>query len=318
MRHIVNAQQFSVEFMEELFNRARYYKGRPKMLVANPLALPNLVGRLVLKLFYEPSTRTRLSFEAAAHWLGMGVVSTENAAEFSSAAKGETIEDTIRVVAGYGFSVVVMRHKEEGAAQQAAKLDVVPIINAGDGSGQHPTQALLDLFTIYERCGRLDNLQVLIGGDLARGRTVRSLAYLLGKYPGNQLTFLAPEPLQIGPDILDYLARHKIGCERITAVGQAPWTKADVVYWTRLQIERPLPNGKTLSPEQVEELKPAYTLTPAHLARMKTGAVLMHPLPRVGEIATTVDADPRAAYFAQAHNGLYVRMALLEHVCGLW
>lgn len=306
MRHIIRSQQFTPELIQELFARAAVIK-------QNPTAhRQTFEGDLLLNLFYEKSTRTRISFDVAGKRLGMDVVTTENAKEFSSAAKGETLEDTIRVVAGYGFNAVVLRHDQEGAAELAAGLNEVPIINAGDGAGQHPTQALLDLFTIKDKFGRLDSLRVVIGGDLARGRTVHSLVYLLSKYPRNFFTFVAPPELRIKEEIKDYLKRHGVPFDETTSLEALE--DANVVYWTRFQDERPIPGGHVIPLDQLEEIKARFTITEARVERMLKTAILMHPLPRVGEIAPGVDGDIRAKYFEQAHNGVPIRMALLEYV----
>jgi len=303
---------FTPSFTDGLFRQAREHKRTaPVVQTGSPLK-----GKLLLNLFYEPSTRTRLSFDVAAKRFGMEVVTTENAKEFSSAVKGESLEDTIRVVAGYGFSAIVMRHDQEGAAALAASLDVAPIINAGDGTGQHPTQALLDLFTIQERLGTLSDLRIVIGGDLARGRTARSLAYLLARYPGNTIWFVAPRELGIGDDIKDYLRRHDVRFyEREDPM--ACIDNADVVYWTRVQLERPLRNGQQISRDRMYDIQAQFRLTKNHVQCMTDGGCLLHPLPRVHEIATSVDADTRAMYFEQAHNGVPIRMALLEYVLGV-
>ena len=264
-----------------------------------------LDGGMLFTIFYEPSTRTRLSFAAAGQHLGMQVVGTENAREFSSAIKGETIEDTIRVLCQYQPDAIVMRHYQEGAADQAAAVSTVPIINAGDGAGQHPTQALLDMYTIFREIGRCENLKVVIGGDLKYGRTARSLSYLLAKYPRNQITYVAPDELRIANDIKTYLSQHKVSYVETADVAPA-LADADVVYWTRVQKER----------FDSTRLKETYQITADHLKLMKPTARLLHPLPRVKEIATEVDADPRAAYFRQAGNGMFIRMALIEWCLG--
>jgi aspartate carbamoyltransferase catalytic subunit len=231
----------------------------------------------------------------------MGVIETENAAEFSSAAKGETIEDSTRVVAGYS-DVVVMRHRENGAAERAAAVSKVPIINAGDGTGEHPTQALLDLYTIQDRKRRLDNLHVVVGGDLKHGRTVRSLAQMLMLYPQNHFSFVSTPDLQMGADIKDFIADRGGSYEETDDMYKV-LGGADVVYWTRMQKERHASGTD-------EDLQ--FVIGQEALRLMRPDAILMHPLPRVGEIDPAVDEDPRATYFEQAENGLYVRMALLD------
>jgi aspartate carbamoyltransferase catalytic subunit len=259
-------------------------------------------------LFYEPSTRTRLSFEAALLRLGGQTMGTDNAREFSSTAKGETLEDTIRIVGGYA-DVIVLRHNEEGAARRAAAVSPVPIINAGDGPGQHPTQALLDLYTIKDELNRIDGIKVAMVGDLANGRTVRSLTYLLSKFKDIQVWFVAPPSVTMRDDLKAHLDEHHI-----------PWTETqdldavlpdvDVVYMTRIQKER------FADPAAYDAVKGVYRLDKHSLELMRKYAIIMHPLPRVDEIDHAVDDDPRAAYFRQARNGLQVRMALLDKLLG--
>lgn len=306
MRHILSSQQFDRPFLEALFREARRFKQAFREDAATRAIPHQLAGEVMVTLFYEPSTRTRLSFEAAAVHLGMDVISTENAREFSSAIKGETLEDTIRVVSSYHPDVIVLRHFETGAAERAARVSSVPIINAGDGMGQHPTQALLDIFTIAEEQRRIDGLTVVIGGDLAHGRTARSLAYLLGKFRDVEITFISPPELRIGEDIKEYLSRHGIRFHETASMHPALYT-ANIVYWTRIQQER-------MSPALYEKVRDAYTITPPEISEMRSDTAILHPLPRLNEILPGVDADPRAAYFRQAQNGLYVRMALLSWV----
>lgn len=305
MRHVLKAQQFTPERMALLFSRAAELQkivddARRHQKLGNLLA-----GGMMFTLFYEPSTRTRISFASAGQHLGMQVVGTENAREFSSAIKGETIEDTIRVLCEYRPSVIVMRHHEEGAAERAAKVSSLPIINAGDGSGQHPTQALLDLYTIKSELGRTENLCVVIGGDLAHGRTARSISYLLAKYPGNEIIFVSPKELSIGADIKKHLKQKGVKFSETDAIHDA-LKKADVVYWTRVQKER----------FDSSKLKTSMVLGPKELAVMKQKSIILHPLPRVDEISTKLDGDPRAAYFRQAGNGMFIRMALIERCLG--
>lgn len=259
-------------------------------------------------LFYEPSTRTRFSFESAMLRLGGSVISTENAREFSSAAKGETLEDSIVVTGNYA-DVIVLRHFEAEASGRASTVSRVPIINAGDGAGQHPTQALLDLYTIWKEFDRLDHLHVVMVGDLKHGRTVRSLAYLLGKYKNISLTFVSPKGLRMGKDVKAYLDKHGVEFSETESWHQA-LERADVIYQTRVQKER------FTSPAAYRKYEGAYILTKQEVARMRPASIIMHPLPRVGEISPEVDAMPQARYFKQAEYGLYMRMAILEYVLG--
>lgn len=254
-------------------------------------------------LFYEPSTRTRLSFESAMIRLGGNVITTENAREFSSASKGETLEDTIRVVNHYA-DVIVLRHFEKGASERASAVSKIPIINAGDGIGQHPTQALLDLYTIQEEQGRIDGVKIAFVGDLKNGRTVRSLAYLLGKYKNIQMYFVSPHPLRIGEDIKEYLHRHRIAYKELETFDSV-LGEIDVLYQTRIQRER------FKSVREYNQFKGNYILTLKEAEQMKKNAIIMHPLPRVDEISPEVDSSPKAVYFQQAQYGVLIRMALL-------
>lgn len=255
-------------------------------------------------LFYEPSTRTRFSFETAMLRLGGQVISTENAAEFSSASKGETLEDTMRVVNCYA-DVVVLRHFEKGASERAAAVSKIPVINAGDGAGQHPTQALLDLYTIKKELRKIDGIHIAFVGDLKNGRTVRSLVYLLGKFKNISISLVSPKGLRIGDDIKEYMHRHKVQYEEMEH-WDSVLKNADVIYQTRIQKER------FASMTEYKKYKGNYILTNKEVAKMKKKSIIMHPLPRVDEIACEVDSAPQAAYFRQVQYGLYARMALLE------
>ena len=300
LRHVIESQQFSRTLLEDLFARSDEIKREPHRFMGR------LNGQVMAALFYEPSTRTRLSFEAAMMRLGGQTMGTDNAREFSSAAKGETLEDTIRIVSGYA-DVIVLRHYEEGAAKRAASISSVPVINAGDGPGQHPTQALLDLYTIRDELGRIDGLNIAMVGDLANGRTVRSLTYLLSKFRQIKIWFVAPPQVAMRDDLKAHLDEHHIPWvenEDLDAV----LPQVDVVYQTRIQKER------FTDPAQYEALKGIYRIDNDALGLMRKYAIVMHPLPRVDEIAPEVDTDPRAAYFRQARNGLHIRMALLDRL----
>jgi aspartate carbamoyltransferase catalytic subunit len=256
-------------------------------------------NRIMTTLFYEPSTRTRLSFEAAMHRLGGRVLSTEHAGVFSSEIEGEQVEDSIRIIGGMS-DVIVIRHTAEDGARRAAAVSPVPVINAGDGNGgQHPTQALLDLYTIY-RQRPLDGLSIAIIGELQKGRSARSLAYLLAKFDRVKMFFVSPPELQIKPDILEYLDKHEIRYELESDIDKVIGN-VDVVYQTRIR------------PESVTGMNGigGYAIDSTVLQRMRPDALILHPLPRTVELDKSVDADPRAMYFRQAMNGLYVRMALL-------
>ena len=273
---------------------------------ALPRGADRLKGQILATIFYEPSTRTRLSFESAMLRLGGGVISTENAKEFSSAIKGETVEDTIRIVESYADAIVI-RHYDQGAAARAAAVSSVPVLNAGDGPGEHPTQALLDLYTMRHELGRVDGLKVALVGDLKYGRTARSLALLLRETSDAELIFVAPPTAPMGDDIRAALDQAKVSFRDEPSL-EAALGEVDVVYQTRIQKER------FESPDDYEAAKGRYIIDARLMKSMQPGAILLHPLPRVDEISTDVDPDPRAAYFRQAQNGVYVRMALLDLV----
>ena len=302
LHHVIEAQQFDVPTILHLIETTQ----EMEKVVARG-GTSQFRGRIMATLFYEPSTRTRFSFESAMHRLGGSVVSTENAAEFSSVAKGETLEDTVRILNGYA-DVLVVRHYEVGSAKRAASVSRIPVINAGDGPGQHPTQALLDLYTIYKEIGAIDGLRIAMVGDLAQGRTVRSLAYLLSKFQDIRIYFTAPPLLKMKDDILDHLREKQVWYTEETDLDKV-LPEVNVVYQTRIQKER---FGDRLA--DYEQCRGVYLITSESLRLMKPNAIVMHPLPRLDEIAMEVDSDPRAAYFRQAQNGLYVRMALLSMV----
>lgn len=294
LRHVLESQQFTLPLLMELFDRSRGMEH----VVARGGSL-DFQNRIMATLFYAPSTRTRLSFEAAMHRLGGRVLSTEQAQAFSSEIEGEQVEDSIRIISGYS-DVIVIRHHEEGGAERAAQVSSVPVINAGDGAGgQHPTQALLDLYTIF-RERPLDGLSIAIVGELDKGRTARSLAYLLAKFERVKMFFVSPPELQMKSDILDYLDEHNVHYE-LEADLERVIGEADVVYQTRIRPDRV---------RDAESLKP-YAINSLVVQRMKPDALILHPLPRTVELDKSVDDDPRALYFRQARNGLYVRMALL-------
>jgi aspartate carbamoyltransferase catalytic subunit len=300
LRHVIESQQFSRPLLQELFERADQMREDPHR------AAGRLQGRIMAALFYEPSTRTRLSFESAILRLGGRAIGTDNAREFSSAAKGETLEDTIRIVAGYA-DVIVLRHHEEGAARRAAAVSDVPVINAGDGKGQHPTQSLLDIYTVQDELGRIDGVRVAMVGDLANGRTARSLAYLLSKYRDVELWFVAPPQVAMGRDIKDYLDAAGVRWHETEDLA-AVLPKVDVVYQTRIQRER------FADEAAYRAVSGVYVIDQEAMRRLRRKAIVMHPLPRLNEIDPAVDGDPRAAYFRQARNGVHIRMALLDMV----
>jgi len=295
--HVVESQQFTVPLLMELFDRARGME----RVVARGGTL-DYRDRIMATLFYQPSTRTRFSFEAAMHRLGGQVLSSDHARVFSSEIEGEQVEDSIRIIGSYA-DVIVIRHHEVGGAKRAAQVSPVPVINAGDGNGgQHPTQALLDLYTIY-RERPLNGLSIAFIGDLERGRTARSLAYLLSKFDRVKIHFVAPPELQMKPDILQHLDRHGV-CFELSADMEKVIGEVNVVYQTRIQPQR-VADASGLR---------RFAIDSSVLQRMKADALILHPLPRTVELDRTVDGDPRALYFRQAKNGLFVRMALLTMV----
>ncbi|MEG0304153.1 MAG: aspartate carbamoyltransferase [Oscillospiraceae bacterium] len=303
MRHLIDPLDFSTSEIETLLDLA-------KDMHARPVAYQSLCAHKKLAtLFYEPSTRTRLSFEAAMLNLGGNVLGFSSA-DSSSAAKGESVADTIRVISSYA-DIAAIRHPKEGAPLRAAHYATIPVINAGDGGHQHPTQTLTDLYTIKERTGRLDNLTIGLCGDLKFGRTVHSLIKSLARYEGIRFVLISPEELRL-PDyvISETIAPAKAPYTETTNLDEA-MPELDILYMTRVQKER------FFNEEDYVRLKDSYILTLERLRHAKKDMAVLHPLPRVNEIALGVDDDPRAAYFEQAANGVYVRMALIATLLGL-
>ena len=297
LKHLVESQQFTPEILFYLFGKADELREN---------ASESLKGKILATLFYEPSTRTRLSFESAMHRMGGRVISTESASEFSSAAKGESLNDTIRVIADYSDCIVI-RHHEEGSALKASQISKVPIINAGDGKGQHPSQALLDVYTIHKEFCKLEGLKIAMVGDLASGRTARSLCYLLGKFKDNEIIFVSPENLKMKQDIKDYLEKHNVKFREEQDLRKI-LPEVDIIYMTRIQKER-------ISLEDYEKAKGKFVININNLNLIKPNSRIMHPLPHVEEIDLPVEVekeDKRIAYFRQSNNGLYIRMALLD------
>jgi aspartate carbamoyltransferase catalytic subunit len=296
--HILESQQFDIPFIEEVLRNTKLMKERRER-VSHELS-----DKVVAMLFYEPSTRTRFSFESAAKRLGAQTISTENAKEFSSAAKGETLQDSIRMVSGYA-DFIIIRHYDNDSSEIAASVSDVPVINAGSGTGQHPTQALLDIYTIHENFGRLSNLKICLVGDLLHGRTVNSLVYLLAKFKGNEFYFVAPESFKVKDGIKEHLLETGHRFEESEDLSHA-LKICDVVYMTRVQKER------FDDMKEFDKIKGRFVIDRTNIGLMKPSALLLHPLPRVDEINPEVDNDARSKYFDQARNGLYVRMALLK------
>jgi len=301
---IISVSQFDREKLAYIFTRAH----EMRELVERVGACDLLKGYVLACLFYEPSTRTSASFIAAMERLGGSVIPITQGVQFSSVSKGESLPDTIRTLEQYS-DVIVLRHPELGSAKLAADYASVPVINAGDGAGEHPTQALLDLFTIREELGQIDDLKIAMVGDLRYGRTVHSLTRLLMLYNNISLRFVSPDTLRLPMALMNDLLDRGIKVRETHDVADVI-ENADVLYVTRIQKER------FSDPKQYEEVRDCYEITAELMTRAKQNMVVMHPLPRVGEIHYRVDDDPRAAYFRQVKNGMYVRMALLAAVLG--
>jgi aspartate carbamoyltransferase catalytic subunit len=301
-KSILSVKQFSDKDLQYIFEVAH----EMREMVERVGTFDLLKGKILANLFYEPSTRTASSFTAAMERLGGSVIPI-NEVKYSSVAKGESLPDTIRSLECYS-DVIVLRHPDVGASALAAQYARKPIINAGDGIGEHPTQALLDLFTILEEKGQVDGLSVTLLGDLKFGRTVHSLSRLLSLY-NVRLNFIAPEILSMPREIIAELDEAGVPCLELQKLEEV-LAETDVLYVTRVQKER------FEDVKEYEKVKGTYIISPQTLATAKNDLVLMHPLPRVGEISMELDDDPRAAYFRQMEYGMYVRMALLAMVLG--
>jgi aspartate carbamoyltransferase catalytic subunit len=301
-KHILSVSQFSVDDLAYVFDVAEEFR----MIVRRLGVTDVLKGHVLATLFYEPSTRTSSSFIAAIQRLG-GTVIPISEVRYSSVSKGESLPDTIRTLESYA-DVIVLRHPEKGSAELAARYARKPIINAGDGIGEHPTQALLDLFTILQERGRIDGMTVTMLGDLKYGRTVHSLSRLLSMFRV-KINYVSPDELRMPPELVAQLAERGIEQHEHTSLDQV-LGDTDVLYVTRIQQER------FSDPKEYERLKVSYVITPEVMASAKKECTIMHPLPRVGEISMDVDDDPRAAYFRQMEYGLYIRMAILALVLG--
>jgi aspartate carbamoyltransferase len=302
-KDVLRADQFSPAEVELIMATAERYEA---VLHAGG-RLTNMAGKVLATLFYEPSTRTRLSFETAMLRLGGQVISVAEAKTSSSAAKGETLFDTGKMIEGYA-DVAVIRHPTVGSAAELAEGAAIPVLNGGDGTGQHPTQALLDFYTIRKEKGRVEGLTVTLSGDLKNGRTIHSLAALLAGL-GIRFYFVAPEALQMPADVTASLRARGVEMTETPDLAHAV-AQSDVLYMTRIQKER------FADPKEYESLKGSYVVDPALMECAKEGMIVMHPLPRVDEIARSVDDQPGAAYFRQAANGVPVRMALMALVTG--
>ncbi len=302
-KDILSVKQFSRADLEYIFRVAH----EMRIMVERIGTFDLLKGKILANLFYEPSTRTSSSFMAAMQRLG-GAVIPISEVKYSSVAKGESLPDTVRTLGCYA-DVIVIRHPEVGSAALAARHAKKPVINAGDGVGEHPTQALLDTFTIREELGRLDNLTVTMLGDLKYGRTVHSLARLMTQFDGTKLNYVSPDILRMPKDVMDEVGEKKVPQAEYSALDKV-LPETDVLYVTRVQRER-------FEDQAVyEKVKEAFIVTPEVMKPAKPRMIVMHPLPRVTEISMDFDDDPRAAYFRQMEYGLYVRMALLAMVLG--
>ena len=297
MKNLMNITDLSLEEIDELIATA-------EDIIANPTKYQDACNhKLLAALFFEPSTRTRLSFEAAMQRLGGSVIGFSEAGS-SSTAKGESLSDTVQTVGCYA-DIIVMRHPKEGAPVVAARRAGVPIINAGDGAHNHPTQTLTDLLTIWRSKHTFEGLTIGLCGDLKFGRTVHSLVAAMARYTGVKFVFIAPEELRFPRYIIeDELERRGIEYKEVTTMEEV-MPELDVLYMTRVQKERFFNEADYI------RLKDTYILTPDKLEPAKKDMIVMHPLPRVNEISVTVDDDPRAAYFPQAKNGMFIRMALI-------
>ncbi len=299
---ILNGYQFTNQQLDTIMNTAAQYEKRVK----EGEVIRDLEGMVVASLFFEPSTRTRLSFESAINRTGAKCISMADA-KASSQAKGETLQDTISTVDGY-IDAIVMRHPEKGAANVAADIAVHPVINGGDGAGQHPTQALLDIYTMRKEKGHIGGQTITFLGDLKYGRTVHSLGYFMQQL-GNKMIFCSPDELKMPDEITKELRERGADITETTDV-EAALAGSDFVYVTRVQRER-FPDQ-----ESYDRCKGSYIVDRALISRAKKGITILHPLPRVDEISADVDSYEGAAYFRQAHNGMYLRMALLGLVTG--
>lgn len=322
-RHFVRTQDLSREDLDRILFHARNIEA--KILAGNKKKLKRrLKGKTVTIVFWEASTRTAQSFIAAAQLLGATVNFTADASVTSSAAKGETFEHTIRMLASYHPDVLVIRHKEMGRLAEAARIidhfgHNTRVVNAGDGPGQHPTQALLDLYTIQQKLGRVGHIRIMMGGDLLNGRTVRSLAYLLSKYKDVEIVFAAPEELQISVDILEHLTETGVKWSQVGENFRQQLPRMHAVYWTRLQTERIADTALRERLQMVQKEK--FCIGVDELGIMQADSILMHPLPinsQLREISSEAERDYRCVMIQQAANGLWVRAALLDILVNGW
>ncbi len=300
MKHLVSIHQLSVEDITRILDRAELFEQNPNRDL--------LIGKVIATLFFEPSTRTRLSFETAVVRLGGKVIGFSDAAT-SSSSKGETLKDTISMVGNYA-DLIVMRHFLEGAACYASELNRVPIVNAGDGANQHPSQTLLDMYSIRKTQGSLYDKTIVLVGDLKYGRTVHSLIEGMSHFRP-KFIFVAPEELKLPREYKFFCEEHGIPYEEYSVFDEYVINQADILYMTRVQRER------FIDLEEYERVKNVYVLTNAMLEKSKPNLRILHPLPRVGEIAQDVDDNPKAYFIQQAQNGLYIRQSILCDVLGI-
>lgn len=298
-RSLISITDLSKDEIVRITELAAYFEEHPYE--------PLLSGRVIASLFFEPSTRTRLSFESAINRLGARVIGFSDTAN-TSVSKGETFHDTIQVIANY-CDMIVMRHSLEGAPRYASEFSKVPIVNAGDGANQHPSQTLLDLYSIKKTQGRLDDINIMMIGDLKYGRTVHSLLQALSHFNA-RFTFVAPPELRMPEEYKQFLRDHNLRYTETTEIGDAI-RDADIVYMTRVQRER------FTDPMEYERVKNVYVLKNSMLEGTKETMKILHPLPRVGEIDPDVDANPKAYYFNQTENGVYTRMAIISYLLGV-
>jgi aspartate carbamoyltransferase catalytic subunit len=300
IKHVIDVQSLTTDYIFSIFKTAQDIQDQEK----NPLYKGFLIDKIIATVFYEPSTRTRLSFESAIHRLGGKIITVENAHESSSSTKGETLSDTIRTISSYA-DTIILRHPDDDSSLIASEVSSVPVINAGAGKAEHPTQALLDAYTIYQHFGKIDNLHVTMVGDLLRGRTIYSLVYILSKFPNNTFTFVSSKNFQMRDELRVFLQKNNISFEEKETLDDETLSKTNVLYATRIQKERCGDDKVCLASVSTS------IIDETTLSKLNPHAVIMHPLPRVDEISQIVDNDPRAIYFKQVKNGVFVRMAIL-------
>jgi aspartate carbamoyltransferase catalytic subunit len=311
-RHVLTSEQFDPSLIDLIFTHADATRRNVEHQRRHHRIGGTLAGHILYRLFFKESTRTYESFGFAARHLGMGVMGTQDVGN-TSIAKGESLEDTIKTINCYLPSIIVMRSANTGDAARAAAVSEAPIINGGDGSGEHPTQALLDLYTVRQELGRMENIHFVMGVDPYHSRVIRSLALLAAKYPGNSFTFVSPGPFRLQEDVKQALTKAGASFDETTEMSAL--RSADIVCWNRFQKERHTESQKAYLEEHPEEIE-NYSLGRREVESLPKHARIIDPLPRVREIKTEVDSDPRAAYIRQMYYGMIVRMALIEWTLG--